>query len=245
MRRKTGERHHWPVVMGFAIAMAWAEAATVYYLRVMTDRIDPYQARPMPLHHVVGQVELVREVATLLMLTTVGMLAARQWQRRLAYTAMAFGTWDIFYYVFLRLITGWPTSLFAWDILFLLPLPWWGPVLAPVLIALLLIAWGTLTSQQEHAPPALRSRAAWGMNLAGVGLALYVFMADTLRVAGQGVDAVRVVLPGRFNWPLFGVALMLMSMPVLAAVWQTWFTSNTAATAARSNESNRLGAFYG
>ena len=51
---------------------------------------------------------------------------------RVGYAAIAFGVWDIFYYVFLRLISGWPRSLFDWDILFLLPLPWWGPVLAPV-----------------------------------------------------------------------------------------------------------------
>jgi hypothetical protein len=43
--------------------------------------------------------------------------------------------WDIFYYVFLRLISG-PKTLLDWDILFLLPLPWWGPVLAPVSMAL-------------------------------------------------------------------------------------------------------------
>ncbi len=222
MRRKTGERHHWPVVMGFAIAMAWAEAATVYYLRVMTDRIDPYQARPMPLHHVVGQVELVREVATLLMLTTVGMLAARQWQRRLAYTAMAFGTWDIFYYVFLRLITGWPTSLFAWDILFLLPLPWWGPVLAPVCIALLMVAWGTLVTQYgDRMPATALMRRLWGVGAVGIVLGLYVFMADTLRVMPQGFDATRTVLPASFNWAIFGVALVLMTTPVAYIGWCT------------------------
>ncbi len=63
---------------------------------------------------------------------------------------VAFGVWDIFYYVFLKVMCDWPRSLFDWDILFLLPLPWWGPVLAPVSIALLMIVWGTLASQFEH-----------------------------------------------------------------------------------------------
>ena len=27
---------------------------------------------------------------------------------------------------------GWPETVLDWDILFLLPLPWWGPVIAPV-----------------------------------------------------------------------------------------------------------------
>jgi len=44
--------------------------------------------------------------------------------------------------VFLRKLCVGSHSLLDWDILFLLPLPWWGPVLAPVLIALLMIVWG-------------------------------------------------------------------------------------------------------
>ena len=144
-------RRWWTVVV-FAVAMAWVEAATVYYLRTLTDRIVPYQANPLPIRGVMGQVELVREAATLVMLFTVGMLAGRTWHKRLGYTAIAFGVWDIFYYVFLRLICDWPKSVFDWDILFLLPLPWWGPVLAPVCIALLMIVWGTLC-QPVHGSP--------------------------------------------------------------------------------------------
>jgi hypothetical protein len=58
------------------------------------------------------------------------------------------------------------------------------------------------------------------MNLAGIGLALYLFMADTIRVADQGVEALRNVLPARFNWPLFGIALLLMAAPVFQAYQQ-------------------------
>ena len=140
-------RKTWLLVVVFAIGMAWVEAACVYYLRVMFDRLDPYQANPMPLGGVMEQVELVREAATLLMLFTIGALAGRTWRTRLGYATIAFGVWDIFYYVFLYVICGWPRSLFDWDLLFLLPLPWWGPVLAPVCIAMLMIAWGTLVSQ--------------------------------------------------------------------------------------------------
>ncbi len=209
------------VVVVYAAAMAWVESAVVFYLRTMVDRIDPYQPNPLPIIGGLGRAELVREAATLVMLAAVGLLAGRSWRSRWGYAAVAFGVWDICYYLFLKVMCGWPRSLFDWDILFLLPLPWWGPVLAPMLIALLMVAWGTLTSQLEQAPPSLCSNgAAWGLNLAGIGLALYVFMADTLHVAGQGVEAVRVVLPDRFNWPLFGVALMLMSVPVVRAAWQ-------------------------
>ena len=205
----------------FATAMAWVESAVVFYLRTMIDRIDPYQPNPLPIIGNLGPAELVREAATLVMLLTVGMLAGRNWRSRLGYAAVAFGVWDIGYYVFLRKLSGWPHSLLDWDILFLLPLPWWGLVLAPVLIALLMIAWGTLTCQVERAQSSWRSDVtAWGMNLIGTGLALYVFMADTIRVASQGVEALRNVLPAQFNWPLFGIALLLMAAPILQAYQQ-------------------------
>src|SRR5580700_5988368 len=148
MTQPARERQRWLVVVAFAVGMAWVEAASAYYLRAMTQSIDPYQAQPLPLHGRLGRIELVREAATLVMLAAVGMLAARRWQKRLAYTVIAFGGWDIFYYVFLRLMSEWPKSPFDWDVLFLLPLPWWGPVWAPVCIASLMIVWGTLVTQR-------------------------------------------------------------------------------------------------
>ena len=141
------ERTRWAIVMGFAIAMAWVEAASVFYLRALIDRVEPYQADPLPMNGALGNVELWREAATLVMIATLGLLAGRTWRRRGGYAALAFGAWDIFYYVFLRLISGWPRTLLDWDILFLLPLPWWGPVLAPVSIALVMILWGTIATQ--------------------------------------------------------------------------------------------------
>ena len=80
---------------------------------------------------VLGPVELVREAATLVMLLAIGALAGRTGRTRLGYTAIAFGVWDVFYYVFLRMMAGWPKSLLDWDVLFLLPLPWWGPCSRP------------------------------------------------------------------------------------------------------------------
>jgi hypothetical protein len=201
----------------FAIAMAWVESAVVFDLRTLVDRIEPYQQNPLPLIGNLGNVELVRELATMIMLLTVGMLAGRSWPQRLGYSAIAFGIWDISYYLFLKIMCGWPHSLLDWDVLFLLPLPWWGPVLAPMLIAVLMIVWGTSVNLFPAAPTSLRSALiAWSSNAAGIALALCTFMADALRVADQGVDAVRQVLPIQFNWPLFILALLLMAVPVLS-----------------------------
>jgi hypothetical protein len=194
----------------------------------MMDRIEPYQPNPLPVIGGFASVELPRELATLIMLFAVGWLAGRTWRARLGYMAIAFGAWDIFYYVFLKIICGWPHSLFDWDILFLLPLPWWGPVLAPVLISLLLILWGTFASQFERLPrPTQFHWHIWILNVAGMMLALYLFMADTLAAAHRSFDAIRTVLPERFNWPLFGVALALMSAPAVHH-GQRLFTSQPA-----------------
>ena len=206
----------WLAVVVFALAMAWVESAVVYYLRTMLDRIEPYQPNPLPNFGGLGFAESVREFSTLIMLAAVGWLAGSNARTRFACFVLAFGVWDLGYYAFLKALTGWPHSLLDWDILFLLPLPWWGPVLAPSLIAALMIVYGTLVTQTgAGSPRSGTSGRAWMLSTAGTLLALYVFMADALDVAGQGGTALRNLLPEAFNWPLFLLALALMAVPVL------------------------------
>jgi hypothetical protein len=218
-------RRTWFVVVLFAVAMAWVESASVYYLRVLVDRVQPYQADPLPIHGTIGAVELVREFATLVMLACVGIIGGGTRRQQAGLAAVAFGVWDIFYYVFLRMLDRWPTSLFDWDILFLLPLPWWGPVFAPVCIAALMIVGGTLAARpaMQTVQTRLTSRrerlTGWCLQGAGVALALYVFMADALAATTRGLDPAHT-LPSRFNWPLFTMAFALMSAPVAHEVWR-------------------------
>jgi hypothetical protein len=207
------DRTRWLIVTAFAIAMAWLEAASVFYIRALVDRIEPYQANPLPLNGALGNVELWREAATLMMIAMLGLLAGRTWWRRAGYAALAFGVWDICYYVFLRLISGWPSTLLDWDVLFLLPLPWWGPVLAPVSIAMVMILWGTLATQLDQR--ATDARWPWVLSFVGIAAALAIFMIDAWRALPHGRDAVLQVLPTTFAWPLFWVALLLMASPAL------------------------------
>jgi len=212
-------RRTWLLVVIFAAAMAWVEAACVYDLRVLVDRLEPYQADPLPIAGRLGNIELIREAATLVMLAAVGALAGRTSRARLGYTAVAFGVWDICYYVWLKAIYGWPQSLLDWDVLFLLPLPWWGPVVAPACIAALMIVWGTLASapawDSHHGEVGTR---LWAAAALGAVLALYAFMADALRAMPHGADAVRTVLPKTFNWSVFLFAFALMAAPVVPMV---------------------------
>lgn len=218
-----GERIRWCLVVAYATAMAWVEAAVVVYLRLLIDRVEPYQPEPLPASVGLGEIELVRELATLVMIGTVAGLAGRTWRRRAAYAMLIFGTWDLLYYAFLRPMSDWPRSLLDWDILFLMPLPWWGPVLAPCLIAALLVLTGSLISQCD-APgqPLWPGRRAWAASGVGVAVALYAFMADAIAATSGGIEAIRQVLPVEFNWPVYLVALALLAVPLVDMSWQWW-----------------------
>jgi len=215
------------IVILYATAMAWVESAAVVYLRTLTGRIQPYQVTPLALSsgtHLTG-VELIREAATLIMLLAVGWLAGRSWRSRLAYSMIAFGVWDILYYVFLAAIGPWPRSIWDWDVLFLLPLPWWGPVIAPVLVSALLIVSGTLIVQNDRPEQAFWPRA-WAIltSILGAALALYVFMETAIQVilSGGGRKSIGHVLPTHFDWLLFVPALIFMAAPLIDLVRQLW-----------------------
>jgi hypothetical protein len=220
MNGQMSARARWCIIVVFAAAMAWMEAATVFYIRGLVDRIEPYQVEPLPVHAALGYVELWREASTLVMLAAVGWLAGRTWRQRAGYAALAFGVWDVLYYVFLRPISGWPHTLLDWDILFLLPLPWWGPVLAPVSIAVLMILWGTLVTQGDGIVEDTDPPWTWALGGTGIVLALGVFMTDALRALPAGREAVLHVLPATFNWPLFSIALVLLAAPVARLVYR-------------------------
>jgi hypothetical protein len=216
-------KKRWLYVVVFAAAMAWVESAVVVDLRTLVDRLQPYQTDPLPFVENLGEVELVREIATLIMLAMVGWLAGHSPQTRWGYACLAFGVWDILYYVFLKIIVGWPRSIWDWDILFLLPLPWWGPVIAPVTIAAMMIVFGTLITQFN--PPNHQiwpSRRAWIFGFSGAVLALLVFMSEAIRSLDGGVEAIRAALPTWFNWPVFLIALALLAAPIISASQQIW-----------------------
>lgn len=214
------EPGRWITVVVFAVAMALVEAAVVAYLRTLIGSADPYRAGALSLPAWMMRTEIAREAATLVMLATVAWLAGRAWRARLGYFLIAFGVWDIFYYLFLAPISGWPRSLLAWDVLFLIPLPWWGPVFAPTSIALLMLVLGTQITQfgKDESPP-WPSLLSWSLCIAGTLLALYVFMTDAIHAPKWDAETLNSILPVSFNWMLFIVALVLMAAPVVELAW--------------------------
>jgi hypothetical protein len=122
----------------FALAMGVLEAIVVVYLRLLYYP-DGFQFPIMPMEERVALIEIAREAATLVMLFTLSVLAGRDRLDRFFLFALLFGIWDIFYYLSLWIMLDWPASLFTWDILFLIPIPWLAPVIYPVIISILLI----------------------------------------------------------------------------------------------------------
>lgn len=122
----------------FSIAMGFLESAVVIYLReIMYPGGFDFPLQPIQEH--LALTEVLRESATLIMLLVVAMLTGRTVIEKFAWFLYCFAVWDIFYYIFLKMLIDWPASLHTWDILFLIPVTWTSPVLAPVLVSLAMI----------------------------------------------------------------------------------------------------------
>ena len=85
-----------------------------------------------------------------------------------------------------------------------------------MLIASLMVAGGTMVALCDSAerpvcPSIYSSLAA----LIGGMIALYVFMEDALHAVPEGVEKLIDLRPQHFDWPLFLLALALLSAPVV------------------------------
>jgi hypothetical protein len=162
----------------FAVAMAYFEAAVVVYLR----EIFYPDGFSFPLRSIPGRllvIELLREASTMIILIAVALITGRRFWERFGYFLILFGIWDIFYYFWLKVIAGWPASIFDWDILFLIPLPWIGPVIAPLLVAVLMVVFGYTMVRLYNLGGTFRPTSiAWITSIIATVMVLYTFMHD-------------------------------------------------------------------
>jgi hypothetical protein len=206
----------------FGISFGYVEAAIVVYLRTLYEplRAQIYpQAKPddvFPLirldqlkaagrqHAKLLAIEVGREAATLVMLAGAGLAISRSNGQWLAGFAIAFGVWDIAFYAFLKLLIDWPASLFTWDLLFLIPVPWAGPVLAPVIVSATMIVCGFTYLKRPLTRP-----TQWGDWLSVCAGGLIVILSFTLNYH----DLMAGGTPNAFAWWLFaaGEALGLLA----------------------------------
>lgn len=137
----------------FSMAMGFLESAVVVYLRELyyPSGFD------FPMVIMTGHIavtEIIRESATMIMLIAIAWIAGESSLKRFAWFLYCFALWDIFYYVFLKILVDWPPSLLTWDILFLIPVVWTGPVIAPVIASftMILLACSILFSDLKPVP---------------------------------------------------------------------------------------------
>ncbi len=184
--------------------MAFIESAVVVYLR---DIYYPDGFR-FPLKLIEDKniiVEIGREAATVLLLISFSAFAGKRFWERFAYFIMAFGIWDIFYYVWLKVILNWPATLLDWDILFLIPIPWIGPVIAPVSVAVLMIIMGIMILRlYDNGIDYKMGIFPIIASIVGVKLILYTFMRDTGATLHQH-------MPQPFRYDIFLAGLFILA----------------------------------
>jgi len=193
-------RNKWIWLAIFSLAMAYLEAAVVVYLRELYYPQGfrfPLNEIPLPIY----LVEIGREAATIAMLLGIAFVAAKSFWNRFAAFIFCFGLWDLGYYLWLKVFLGWPASLLDYDILFLIPVPWTAPVLAPVIVSVCLVAAAVAIRNLPGLPPRPPA-AAWLLSAVGAGLVLASFLAG----AGK---AIHREMPGPFHWEIFGLGLIL------------------------------------
>lgn len=206
----------------FSIAMGFLESAVVVYLRQLYYPTGfRFPLTIMDMH--VFVTELLREAATLIMLVGVAVLGASSARQRFAFFLIAFAVWDIFYYVFLKLLLDWPESLLTWDILFLLPVPWVGPVLAPCIVSLtmVLLAAVILTSDTQIKRGQINF-LEWSLLGSGSLVLLVSWTWDYIILFGPGIPSAEqsisfyaTYIPQHYSWWLFGLGEFLL----LAAIY--------------------------
>ena len=197
--------------------MANAEAALVVHLRSLYYPENPLAIFPLNLlSHRDLAIELTRELATVIMITSVALLAEKGLMRVFAAFVFVFGLWDIFYYAWLKVMIGWPTEWLEWDILFLIPWPWLGPWICPALIALLFTLWGgrILLSPVDYS----FSRLSMGLFLLGTALCLFAFLLLAAVLLPGGEAAFQDYQPSGFSWWLFIIGYLLMTTGLLRVI---------------------------
>jgi len=211
-----------PWMTVFFIAMAYLESAVVVYLRALYYP-EGFDFPLVPMDATLVGTELGREAATILMLLAVASLVTRRALERFAWFCYGFGVWDIFYYVWLKVLLGWPATLADRDLLFLLPVPWVGPVWAPCAISLGLIATALVLLRGRSRDPAFRVPAsAWALLIGGALLMVLSFTLEPLQRSfgveslmdghAQALTNGREYVPERYPWPWFAAGFVMAVM---------------------------------
>ncbi len=214
----------------FSISMGFLETSVVVYLRKLYYP-EGFKFPLIPVTRDIATTEFFREIATIIMLIGAGVMAGKNSIQRFVFFLYSFAIWDIFYYVFLKVLLNWPESVFTWDILFLVPVPWVGPVIAPCIISVsMIVLTFVVVYFQEKGRQVRITFLEWILFIFGSITAIVSFMWDyiiyisnygeekgvwTLSSNKNMFDEVKNYVPQHFNWPLFWVGQGLICLALL------------------------------
>ncbi len=226
LEKKSKSVFLWLIVFG--VAMGLLEAIIVVYIRQIyypSGFEFPLKIFEPKFYYI----EILREIATIVMLISIGVLAGKNLLQRFCFFLFSFAVWDIFYYVGLKLILDWPPSLLTWDILFLIPVTWAGPVLAPIISSLVFIIFSvTIVSLQEKGEIKNLGALNWLLFLSGVLIVFLTYIWDYSKIIILGgylsrlgelatdkqlLSEISSYIPDKFNWYIFilGELLIILS----------------------------------
>jgi hypothetical protein len=195
------------IVVVFGIAFAYIESAVVVYLRTISHPEGftfPLKTFGLtPLRKQLLLTEIGREAATIVLIATAARLFGRNRREQTAYFLVIFAIWDIFYYVWLKILINWPASLIDWDILFLIPVVWASPVLYPVLISVALFAFAVAILYYSSLGHSIKMAAIDWIIMSAAGVIIIISFCI------GGTHITQPDYQSYFYWPLFAVGYVL------------------------------------
>src|SRR5262249_2719530 len=143
---------------------------------------------------------------------------------------LLFGLWDIWYYIWLKVFVDWPASLFTWDVLFLIPVPWIGPVLAPVTVALTMIGMGLVMLYLEQRGPVLPAgKTVWLAQTVACLIVIVSFTMDVVpRLANNGALLAQWT-PTYYRW-----WMLILGQALAIGTFVRWVCQASCCTICRS-----------
>jgi hypothetical protein len=214
----------------FAAAMAFLESAVVVYLRALYyPEGFVFPLKMMDQHILVT--EIIREAATMVMLITIAMIAVKNRLSRFGVFIYAFAVWDIFYYIYLYFLLGWPPSFLTWDLLFLIPVTWAGPVLAPVINSLTMILLAVIILYYKSKDESFRfTFYEWLLLITGSLIVIFAYtrpymeymlgrypISDMFHLSGNTklVEYSVAFIPGTFSWVTYSLGQLLFLWAII------------------------------
>ncbi len=226
----------------FAVAMGFLEAIVVVYVRELYyPNGFEFPLKVLPPRIVA--IEIIREFSTMLMLGAVAFLTGKTFVRRLSVFIFIFGIWDIVYYIALKIFLDWPESLLTWDILFLIPITWVSPVLAPVICSVVMIAMAVTFENLQRKK--MLHRFKWTelfLIFLGAAIILFTFVYDfgkiilkggflsnyfTLTENSRFIDILTTYVPADYQWEIFTIGIFVILAGVYLIVKRTKRTKNS------------------